>query len=272
MKIKKKNIVSVIVLAVITIISIFPFYMMAIMSTHSSQEIITKISLLPGDSLVHNIKLLADKGFGRFYWNSFYTSVIAAGLGTLISAMAGYALSMFRFRMAGFFKGFVMCTMMIPFGVSIVGYMIEMRVMHLSNTHFPIMICIFVSSYGVYLMNQFMSSNMPHSIVESARIDGAGELRIFFNIVLPYVKSSVSTLFLVLFLASWNNFFIPMVFLNKTDLFTLPVGVFTVGNQYNAEYGQKIFSLLLSTIPMLVIFALNSKTLIRGLTAGAVKE
>lgn len=268
----RKYIGSKIVLILVTLISIFPFYMMVIMSTHSSHDIITQINLLPGDSLLHNVRLLADKGFGRFYWNSFYTSLISAAAGTLVSAMAGYALSMFRFRLKGFLTGFVMCTMMIPFGVSIVGYMIEMRAMNLSNTHFPIMICIIVSSYGTYLMLQFMKSNLQVSIVESARIDGAGELRIFFSIVLPYIKASVSTLFLVLFLSSWNNFFVPMVFLNKTELFTLPVGIFTVGNQYNAEYGQKIFSLLLSTVPMLVIFAINSKTLIRGLTAGAVKE
>lgn len=268
----KKNVGSVIVLAILTVVSIFPFYMMLMMSTHSSQEIITKINLLPGTSLLHNIGLLADKGFGRFYWNSFYTSMIAATLGTLVSAMAGYALSKFHFKLQKFFLAFVMGTMMIPFGVSIVGYMIEMRVMKLSNTHFPVIICIMVSSYGTYLMAQFMRNSMPTSIIESARIDGGGEMRIFFSIVLPYIKSSVSTLFLVLFLASWNNFFVPMVFLNKTELFTLPVGVFTVGNQYNAEYGQKIFSLLLATVPMLVIFAFNSKTLIRGLTAGALKE
>lgn len=268
----KKNIGSKIVLAIVTIISIFPFYMMAVMSTHSSLDIITKINLLPGDSLMHNIRLLADKGFERFYFNSFYTSVVSAVVGTLVSAMAGYALSMYQFKLRNFLRGFVMCTMMIPFGVSIVGYMIEMRKMHLSNTHFPIMISIIVSSYGTYLMQQFIRGNMQVSIIESARIDGAGELRIFFSIVLPYIKASVSTLFLVLFLASWNNFFVPMVFLNKTELFTLPIGVFTVGNQYNAEYGQKIFSLLLSTVPMLIIFAANSRTLIKGLTAGAVKE
>lgn len=263
--------VSYVILAAATLIAVFPFYMMIIMSTHESQDIVTRLYLTPGGHFLANGALVIKSGFLRFYWNSFYIAALSSSLGTLISAMAGFALSKYDFKLRRFFFDFVMFVMMIPFGVSIIGFLIEMRSLGWSNTHLPLIIAGMVSPYGVFLLTQFAKDGFPKEIMESARMDGSNEVGIFFRFFLPFTKAACLTLFLLIFIYSWNNFMIPLVFITKQSMYTIPLGIFAVGSQYRQEYGARLFALAFSTLPMLVIFAVNSKSLIRGLTAGAIK-
>ena len=161
--------------------------------------------------------------------------------------------------------------MMIPFGVSIVGFLIEMNAIGLSKTHIPIIISTICSSYGVYMMVQFMEEGIPTEVLESARIDGASEPRIFWSLALPFIKPAALTLFVLLFMNSWNNFLVPLIFINKESMFTVPLGVFTLGNQYSQEYGARMLALAVATIPTLLIYIFNSKYMEQGMTVGAVK-
>jgi ABC-type sugar transport system, permease component len=263
--------ISYALLAIVTALAVFPFYMMLVMSTHESQEVVSRLFLLPGDHFLANGKLVIESGFLRFYWNSFYVAALASTLGVLISALAGFALSKYEFRLRSFFMNFVLLVMMIPFGVSIVGFLIEMRSLGWSNSHVPLIIAGMVSPYGVFLIAQFSKDGFPKEIMESARIDGCNEARIFISFFLPFTKAACFTLFLLIFISSWNNFMIPLIFVTKQKMYTIPLGIFAVGNQYRQEYGARLFALSFSTIPMLIIFALNSKNLIKGLTAGAIK-
>ena len=266
-----RRVFTYIVLITVTFIAVYPFYMMTIMSTHESQDIVTQIHFAPGKELLNNAVMVFESGFLRFYWNSFYVAVLSAGIGTLMSAMAGFALGKYQFRLNRFFFNFVLLVMMIPFGVSIVGFLIEMRSLGWSNTHIPLIISGMVSPYGVFLLTQFAKDGFPTEIMESTRIDGCSEPRIFIQFFLPFTKAACMTLFLLIFIYSWNNFMIPLVFINQEKLYTVPLGIFAVGNQYRQEYGARLFALTLSTIPMLVVFSINAKSLIRGLTAGAIK-
>ena len=137
---KVGEILSKCILIGITILAIIPFYLMTIMSTHESQDVVTKLHLLPGEYFIHNAEQVFKSGFLRFYWNSFYIAVSAAFIGVLMSAMAGYALSKYQFKLRKAIFNFVILTMMIPFGVSIVGYLIEMRALGLTNTHVPMIV------------------------------------------------------------------------------------------------------------------------------------
>ena len=265
------NYISIAILSLITIVSIFPFYMMVIMSTHESQDVVSKLSLLPGTNLLINAKQVFASGFLRFYWNSFYIAALAGILGVLMSAMAGFALAKYEFRLQKTIFNAVLGIMMIPFGVSIIGFLIEMKSFNWSNTHLPLIVSAMISPYGVFLLTQFMKDGFPKEIMESARIDGCTEMGIFFRLALPFTKSACVTLFLLIFMYSWNNFLMPLIFVNKETMYTIPLGLFALGNQYRQEYGARMFALTLATIPLLVIFAVNSKSLIRGLTAGAIK-
>jgi cellobiose transport system permease protein len=256
---------------IISLVSIFPFYMMVMMSTHESQEVVSRLNLFPGQYLYHNAKQVFESGFLRFYWNSFYVAVLAGILGVLMSAMAGYALSKYDFKLRNTIFNLILAVMMIPFGVSIIGFLTEMRSFGWSNTHLPLIVSAMISPYGVFMLAQFMKDGFPKEIMESARMDGCSELGIFFKLALPYTRPACVTLFLLIFMYSWNNFLMPLIFVNKETMYTIPLGLFSLGNQYRQEYGARMFALTLATIPMLIIFALNSKSLIRGLFAGAVK-
>lgn len=270
-KIKISTIISSIILIISTVMAIFPFYMMMIMSTRTNQQIITKLYMTPGNQMINNAKMVFKSGFLLFYWNSFYIAVASAVIGVLFAAAAGFAISKYTFRFSKVMQSIILVVMSIPFGVSIVGFLIEMKNLGLSNTHLPLIISAMISPYGVFLFTQFAKDSFPTEIMESARIDGCNELKIFFKLFLPFTRSACVTLFLMIFMYSWNNFLTPLVFINKQEMYTIPLGIFALGNQYRQEYGARMFALTLATIPILVIFAINSKSLIRGLTSGAIK-
>lgn len=271
MKFNAKKILPFLLLAVVSIVSLLPFYLMVVMGTHSHSEISRSLQLFFGDDFLSNLQKVLEAGFLRFYFNSFYIAVVSAGLAVLISTLAGFALAKYRFKGRNFFFNAILATMMIPFGVSIVGFMIEMNKLGLGQTHMPMIISTMCSSYGVYMMVQFMKDGIPTEVIESARIDGASEPKIFWKLALPYVKPAALTLFVLQFMNSWNNFMVPLIFINKQEMFTVPLGVFTLGNQYSQEYGARMLALAVATIPTLLIYIFNSKYMEKGLTVGAVK-
>jgi multiple sugar transport system permease protein/cellobiose transport system permease protein len=185
--------------------------------------------------------------------------------------MAGYALNIynFKFRRAAF--RIIMATMAIPGQISLVGYLTEMRFFHLTNTLVPIVICHFGSAFGVYWMTKYIEGALSKELVESARIDGCHELRVFYQIVIPCILPAVTTLTLLSFLTSWNSYLLPLIFLNKPSLMTIPLFIQSLANVYRTDYGAQLTALVLTTAPILVLFIAGSRSFIRGLTAGAVK-
>lgn len=268
---KVKKVLFIAIFSFVTIVSLLPFYLMVIMGTHTHSEISTSLQLFVGSNLAENLKSVLEAGFLRFYFNSFYVALVSAGLAVLISTLAGFAIAKYEFKGKKFFFSAILATMMIPFGVSIVGFLIEMNALGLSQTHVPVIISTMCSSYGVYMMVQFMKDGIPMEVIESARIDGASEPRIFLSIALTYVKPAALTLFVLLFMNSWNNFMVPLIFINKQSMFTVPLGIFTLGNQYSQEYGARMLALAVATIPTLLIYVFNSKHMEKGMMLGAVK-
>ncbi|MGO4276496.1 carbohydrate ABC transporter permease, partial [Paenibacillus sp. TAF58] len=108
-------------------------------------------------------------------------------------------------------------------------------------------------------------------VLESARIDGCGEVKLFYRIVVPFLMPALTTLGLLAFLWSWNNYLLPLVTINKPDLYTLPLGITTLSTAYRNDYSASILGLSLGTLPLIILFLFGNKTLVRGLTGGAVK-
>jgi multiple sugar transport system permease protein/cellobiose transport system permease protein len=270
MKIFRKS-VSFLMLIVISVISLYPFYMMVMMSTYKAEEIFTGIKILPGDYWLINLREVLKGNFARSIVNSFFVSIIATFVSVQFSAMAGYALNIynFKFRRAAF--RIIMATMAIPGQISLVGYLTEMRFMRLTNTLAPIIICHFGSAFGVYWMTKYIESSLSKELVESARIDGCHELRVFYQIVIPCILPAVTTLTLLSFLGSWNSYLLPLIFLNKPSLMTMPLFIQSLSNVYRTDYGAQLTALVLTTVPILVLFIAGSRSFIKGLTAGAVK-
>lgn len=262
---------GLVLLIVASVVSFLPFYLLVIMSSYTTEQIFTGLKLLPGDYFMENLRLVLSKDFYGAYLNSIIVSVSSTVLGLLICSMAGHALSAYRFKGRDGMYRLILVTMMVPSQISIIGYMIEMRSLHLTNTLVPLVLVWTYSGFGAFWMTQYMSGSVSPEIIQSARVDGSGEMRTFFAIVLPMVLPALGTLSLLIFLWSWNNYMLPLVLVNKSSMYTIPLYISSLGSAYRTDYAARMMGLLLATVPLLLVFTLGSKSIMKGLTAGAVK-
>ena len=274
MKKTKKRIsaaIKQIILILMTLVMFFPLYIVFVMGTYYSEDIFKGLPMLPSDYFLTNLKLVISKGFFSAYLNSITVSVASVILSVLVSTMIGFSLAKYNFKGKKFIFAFVMAIMMIPGQISMIGYMLEMRKMNLINTLLPLIFTWAAHPLGAFLMMQFISDGIPDELLESARLDGCSEPGIFFKIVIPCIKSGFVTLATLVFLWSWNNYVLPLILINKQELFTIPLMVNNLSNAFRSDYGAIMCALGLSVLPMIVIFSLCSRTFIQGIAAGAVK-
>lgn len=274
MKKTKKRIsaaIKQIILILMTLVMFFPLYIVFVMGTYYSEDIFKGLPMLPSDYFLTNLKLVISKGFFSAYLNSITVSVASVILSVLVSTMIGFALAKYNFKGKKFIFAFVMAIMMIPGQISMIGYMLEMRKMNLINTLLPLIFTWAAHPLGAFLMMQFISDGISDELLESARLDGCSEPGIFFKIVIPCIKSGFVTLATLVFLWSWNNYVLPLILINKQELFTIPLMVNNLSNAFRSDYGAIMCALGLSVLPMIVIFSLCSRTFIQGIAAGAVK-
>ncbi|MEG1426243.1 MAG: carbohydrate ABC transporter permease [Oscillospiraceae bacterium] len=254
-----------------SLITLFPFYVMIIMSTHVSEDITRSLKLLPGNYLMKNLESVFKTDFIRFYLNSAYTSILATVGGVLVSSLAGFAFAKYRFKGRRVLFGIVLATLMIPTQLGLVGMVMQLKSMGLMNTHFALIVPPMANAFYVFWMTQYMRSSVPTEILESARMDGCGDLRVFFTIVFPIIRPATITVFLLAFLGSWNNYLTPLIVLTKEKLYTIPMAVTLFSTTYRNDYAASITALTLATIPIIIMFSFGSKYLVKGMTAGSVK-
>lgn len=259
------------ILIIMTFFVVFPLYIVFVMGTYSSEQIFRGLPVLPSNYLIENLKMVFSKGFFRACVNSVVVSVSSVVLSVVISTLIGFGLAKYRFRGQKLITGFVLAVMMIPSQISVIGYMMEMRMFRLSNTLLPLILIWAAHPLGAFLMMQFIRDGVPDELLESGRLDGCSEPGLFFRIVIPCIKSGFATLATLVFLWSWNNYMLPVILINKQDLFTLPLMVNNLSNAFHSDYGAIMCALSMSILPMIVIFSLCSKTFIKGISAGAVK-
>ena len=255
----------------LSIIALFPFYLMLIMGTHYNEDLYKGIHLLPGKFLSENLATVMKLDYPRYYLNSISIALINTIGGVLVSALGGYAFSKFNFKGKKILFTFVVATLAIPMQLGLVGYVIEMRALGIINTILPLVFSGMASGFGVFWMTQFIGSSVPTEMLESGRIDGCHDYGIFFKLVLPVIKPAIITIALLLFLWSWNSYMIPLVIVTKKELYTVPLSIAMISTEFRTDYAARILSLAISTIPIIVMFAFGSKYLIQGLTAGSVK-
>lgn len=265
------RVIIIALLIAITIVSVFPFYCMLIMGTYSINDLFKGIKLLPGTNLAKNWETLFTVPILSYYKNS-----VVAGLATVLiclftSTTCGYGLAKYRFKGRKFLYNMVLALLMIPTQLGLIAYIIEMRYLGLNGTLWPVILPYSASAFGVFWMTSFTSEAIPDEVIESGRIDGCNEFRIFLQISLPFLRPALVTLTLLSFLWSWNALLVPLVTLNKEALFTLPLGIKGLSTGFRNDYGAQILGLSVGTLPILILFSAFSKNLISGLTAVAVK-
>lgn len=253
------------------VVTIFPIFWIFIMGTQSTLQIYQGVSFMPGGHFLENYMAIQDVNFFRSFGNSIMVAMPTVLVSVLTSAMAGYALAKFRFRGANVLMGTILIIMLVPNETSIVAYVIEMRKFGFSHTLLPLIFINLAHAFGVFWMRQYIVGGVPYEIIESCRVDGCSEPRIFFQFVLPIIKPALFTLSVIVFMASWNNYLYPLVLINKQAMYTIPMAIASVGTRDTPMLGAKSLGVLLGILPLLVVFILFSKAITRGLTEGAVK-
>lgn len=260
----------------LAIISLLPFVIMIINSTRSTTQIQQHaISLVPSTHLLENFKVLTGKTFDpiKGFINSMIISCGATICTVYFSTMTAYALVAYDWHLRKPFFTMIMCVLMIPAQVTTIGFYQFMYSIGMTNNFLALILPAIASPTTVFFMRQFMIPSLPMEILQSARIDGAGEFRIFNQIVLPMMKPAMATQAIFAFVSSWNNLFLPLILLTKNDKYTMPIMVSLLnGDIYKTEYGAVYLGLLLTVLPLFVIYFLLSKYIIAGVALGGVKE
>ncbi|MEE9403891.1 MAG: carbohydrate ABC transporter permease [Algisphaera sp.] len=212
-----------------------------------------------------------NQGIGRALVNSFFFASVSSVLGVLGAAMGGYALSKYEFRGRGIIDSVVLASLVIPGAVLIApGYQV-LYWLGLLDSYAGLILPGVAPAFGVFLFRQSMRNSVPSELIEAARIDGCGELRIFFTIALPMVRPMAGALLLFGFLGSWNNFIGPQIVLSTPEKYPLAVFISQLRGVYSTDYGLIMAGTLVAIGPILVLFLLLQKEFISGLTSGAVK-
>ena len=250
-----------------------PFWLMFVFATHSRSEI---FNLPPplwfGDDLAANFKLLTDRiPFWRNLGWSIYVALMATVLTLLFCSMAGYAFALMEFRFKKALFGLVMATMLLPSFMNMIPMFMIMDALGWIDQQRALYVPGAASAFGIFLMRQFAASAVPKELVEAARMDGCGEFSIYWRIVLPLMKPALGTLALITFIQSWNNFINPLIVMRSLGNYTLPLALRSLQSTLNTEWGALMCGSAIATIPLIVLFAITSRQLIAGLTAGAVK-
>ncbi len=269
------KVVIYIVCILLAILSILPFYIMIINATRSTTEIQQHaISLIPSTHLMKNYSIYAGKSFSpiKGFINSMIISTGSTGLAVYFSSLTAYALTAYDWKLRQPFFSFIMAIMMIPTQVTMIGFYQMVYRLHLTNNLAMLIIPAIASPSMVFFMRQYLQSTLSMEIVQSARIDGAGEFRTFNSIVLPIMKPAIATQAIFSFVASWNNLFTPLVLLTDQDKFTMPIMVSLLrGDIYRTEFGSVYLGLTLTVLPLIIVYLVLSKYIIAGVALGSVK-
>jgi lactose/L-arabinose transport system permease protein len=260
------------VLGVFTIISIFPFYWMVIGATNPSGKMFSNPpTLLPGNEFIKNLMSLHESiGIFRVLFNSVFTSVLYVILTLSISTAAAYALAKFEFKGKKIIFTAFLLSMMIPGQATLIPLFQMMSNFHLLNTYFALIAPGLCYPFAIFLMRQNLLA-FPTELIESARLDGASELRIFLTIVLPSMKPALAATAIFLFMMQWNSFMWPLVATTSNDMYTFPVAIASLIGVTSIDYGQIMVGVTLATIPMIIFFLALQRHFISGMLGSALK-
>lgn len=272
-KIKKSILYILLILLAVTCMS--PFWMMIVNATRSGNEIVTGFTLIPSTHLKENWKMVF-KFFNLFkgMLNSLIVAIPSTLLCAYFSTMTAYGLAFYKFKGNKIVFGAILAFMMIPGQLSLIGFYQLCTKLHMVNSYWPLILPAIASPGTVFFLKQYTESSLSRSLIEAARIDGASELYSFHRIVIPILSPAVATMGIMSFIGNWNNYLLPMIIINKNEKMTLPVMMATLkaSTDINSNQGAIYLSVAISVIPILLVFAFFSKYIISSVSAGAVKE
>ncbi|MFL6680406.1 MAG: carbohydrate ABC transporter permease [Burkholderiaceae bacterium] len=257
------------------VVMLLPFWFMFVFATHSNSEI---LSMPPplwfGSALGDNLRELLER-LPTFWQNlgwSFYVALATTLANLVFCSLAGHAFALLEFAGKERFYAAVMMTMLLPAFLFMVPTALTMSWLGWTNEERALIVPAACSALGIFLMRQYIEAAIPRDLVEAARLDGCSEFAIWWRVVLPLLGPALGTLALITFIGSWNNFISPLVVMRDMDRYTLPLALRSLQGSGQTPWGALCAGAAIAVLPLLVMFALASRRLIDGLTAGAVKH
>ncbi len=266
------KILGYILLSVFGIIMILPFYWMIVTSLQIPENLISfPPKWLPNPPTIeHYIEAIKKAPFLLYYRNSLFVAAISVSCSILFGLFAGYAFAIYKFPLQGFFFILILSTLMVPIQVTSVSLYILMAHFGWIDTFPGILAPNFASAFAVFFIRQTIIG-MPLDLIDAARIDGAGEVRIVLTVVMPLVKSVIATVALILFIDSWNDFLWPVIIINSKSLRTIPVGIAFFKDPYHISFGPLMAATSIATIPMIAVYLFLQRFVIKGIATTGLK-
>ena len=266
----KKNPLVYIILGVGGLLMVFPFIWMVATSFKQPWDVYS-LALIPSEPTLNNYqRLLENSNFVRWFYNSF----LVGGLVTLsvlfFDSLVGYTLCKFNFKFQNLIFIVILSTMMIPTEMLVIPWFVMSKGLNWSDTYWGIMFPGIMTGFGTFLMRQFFHS-VPDDLIDAGRIDGLNEFQIWWKIALPLVKPAISALAIFTFLGNWNAFLWPLIVTSDYNLYTLPVGLAFFSGEFQTEWEMVMTGASVATIPVLIVFLIFQKQIVRGIALTGLK-
>ncbi len=263
-------------LILLAVLCLFSFYMLLINASRSNGQLQAGFTLIPGGHLIDNLKnAWTDSSINipRGLLNSFLVASCTAILTTYFSALTAYGIHAYDFKLKKLAFAFIMAIMVIPTQVSASGFVQLCYKFNLTNKYWPLVLPGIAAPIVFFYIKQYMESNLPMEIIDAARVDGCSEFRTFNFIILPILKPALAVQLIFSFVQSWNNYFLPALLLTDADKKTVPIMIAQLRSADYSKFdmGKVYMFILLAILPVLVVYIILSKSIIKGVTAGSVK-
>ena len=270
-----RRVLAYIVLIIISFFCLFWFYVMFINATRSKGELKAGFTAIPSHYLLTNWKNLVNGTLP--IWSGMINSLIISGcaavLCTYFSTMTAYAIHAYEFKLKKYIYPFILMIMMIPTQVTALGFIKLVNGMNLMDSFIPLIVPSIASPVVFFYMKQYMESALPMSLIEAARIDGAGEFYTFNRIVMPLMKPAIAVQAIFTFVSNWNNYFTPALILHDDKKKTLPILIaqLRAADWLKFDMGQVYVMITFSILPVIVVYLILSKHIVQGIALGSVK-
>ena len=264
-------VVRVVVAVVVSVIMAFPLWVMIVTAVSGQSVFSSELDLWPGDFTLSNFaRVFQAWPVTAWFSNSVTVTALTTIISVVVSVMAGYGFAKLRFPLKTPLFLVLLSTMMIPTQAILVPQFRLVNALGLVGTFWAVIIPGAAATFGIFLARQFMLA-IPNELIEAAKIDGAGPVRIFWSIVLPLSKPLLAVLTLLSLMYQWNDFLWPLIVLRDPSLYTLPIGLQFLQGQYQTDYGALMAMTLITVGPLVVLFLVFQRWFVQGFATSGIR-
>lgn len=269
---KKHHIVIIAFLTVFSIIMMYPMAWMLMTSFKSNADIqINKTKFFPEKWTIEGYQTAFEKApIAQWFINSILVVVIVTAAVIITSTLIGYIFAKYEFKGKKVLFVLLLATMMVPPQVTMIPRYLMIQEMHLFNTLGALIVPGLVSAFSIYMARQFIA-DVPDSLCEAAKIDGAGPFRIYWSVILPNIKPAIGSIGIFTAMMNWNDYLNPLLMLNDMEKMTLPLGLVIFDTQRVADMSATMAAASMMMMPMIIIFVIFQKQFVKGMTMSGIK-